>query len=150
MDDIDKTILTHLQKNAKLNMKELADELHLSKSPLYDRVKRLESEGYISRYSAIVNKDKVGKPLVIFCKLALQVHEHENYARFVEEVVNLDEVVECYSIGGEYELLIKVVLEDLDAYDRFRFEKLTRISGLAKLNSSIAIREYKNTTIIKL
>ena len=64
--------------------------------------------------------------------------------------MQLEEVIECYSIGGEYELLIKVVLEDLDAYDKFRFEKLTRINGIAKINSSIAIRELKNTTYIRL
>ena len=73
-----------------------------------------------------------------------------SYARFVDEIVQLEEVIECYSIGGEYELLIKVVLEDLDAYDKFRFEKLTRINGIAKINSSIAIRELKNTTYIRL
>lgn len=150
MDKTDKIILNALQKDAKQNMKVLADELNLSKSPLYDRVKRLESDGYISHYAAIVNKDKIGKPLVVFCRLALLVHEHENYARFVNEIVQLEEVVECYSIGGEYELLIKIVLEDLDAYDKFRFEKLTRINGIAKINSSITIRELKNTTYIKL
>ena len=149
MDATDKIILNALQKDAKLNMKVLADELNISKSPLYDRVKRLENEKYISHYAAIVNKDKVGKPLVVFCRLALLVHEHESYARFVDEIVQLEEVIECYSIGGEYELLIKVVLEDLDAYDKFRFEKLTRINGIAKINSSIAIRELKNTTYIR-
>lgn len=150
MDATDRIILNALQKDAKLNMKVLADELNISKSPLYDRVKRLENENYISHYAAIVNKNKVGKPLVVFCRLSLLVHEHESYARFVDEIVQLEEVIECYSIGGEYELLIKVVLEDLDAYDKFRFEKLTRIDGIAKINSSIAIRELKNTTYIKL
>lgn len=101
MDATDKIILNALQKDAKLNMKVLADELNISKSPLYDRVKRLENEKYISHYAAIVNKDKVGKPLVVFCRLALLVHEHESYARFVDEIVQLEEVIECYSIGGE-------------------------------------------------
>lgn len=150
MDKTDRVILNALQKDAKQNMKVLAEELHISKSPLYDRVKRLETDGYISRYAAVVDKDKVGKPLVVFCKLSLLIHEHNNYARFVNEIVQLEEVVECYSIGGEYELLIKIFLEDLNAYDKFRFEKLTRINGIAKINSLITIRELKNTTYIKL
>lgn len=150
MDKTDRVILNALQKDAKQNMKVLAEELHISKSPLYDRVKRLETDGYISRYAAVVDKDKVGKPLVVFCKLSLLIHEHNNYARFVNEIVQLEEVVECYSIGGEYELLIKIVLEDLNAYDKFRFEKLTRINGIAKINSLITICELKNTTYIKL
>lgn len=150
MDEIDKKILNTLQKNAKANMKTLADELNISKSPLYERVKRLEEEGYITHYAAIVNKDKVGKPLVVFCRLALLLHDHENYARFVNEILAIEEVVECYSIGGEYELLVKIVLEDLDAYDQFRFEKLTRIKGIAKINSAIMIRELKNSPYIKI
>lgn len=150
MDKTDRIILNALQKDAKQNMKLLADKLHISKSPLYDRVKRLETDGYISHYAAIVDKDRVGKPLVVFCKLSLLIHEHNNYARFVNEIVQLEEVVECYFIGGEYELLIKIVLEDLNAYDKFRFEKLTRINGIAKINSLITIRELKNTTYIKL
>lgn len=150
MNEIDRVILNELQKDAKVNMKMLADRLNISKSPLYERVKRLEEEGYISRYAAILDKDKIGKPLVIFCRLSLLIHDHESYARFVDEILKMEEIVECYSIGGEYELLVKIVLENLDAYDRFRFEKLTRVNGIAKINSSIAIRELKNTTYIKL
>lgn len=150
MDEIDKKILNILQKDAKTNMKMLADELNISKSPLYERVKRLEEEGYITHYAAIVNKDKVGKPLVVFCRLSLLVHDHENYARFVNEILEIEEVVECYSLGGEYELLVKIILEDLNAYDKFRFEKLTRIKGIAKINSAIMIRELKNTSYIKI
>lgn len=150
MDEIDKKILNALQKNAKMSMKVLADELNMSKSPLYERVKRLEEEGYITHYAAMVNKDKVGKPLVVFCKLSLSMHDHESYARFVNDILEIEEVVECYSIGGEYELLVKIILEDLNAYDKFRFEKLTCIQGIAKINSSIMIRELKNSSYIKI
>lgn len=150
MDETDKKILNALQKDAKLNMKVLADELNISKSPLYERVKRLEEDGYIKHYAAVVDKDKVGKPLVVFCRLSLLVHDHESYARFVNDIVKIDEVVECYSIGGEYELLVKIVLEDLDAYNKFRFEKLTNIQGISKINSTIAIHELKNTPYIKV
>lgn len=150
MDSVDKRILNELQKNAKVNMKELADELHLSKSPLYERVKRLEEEGYITRYAAIVNKEKIGKPLVVFCRLSTRAHDQESYARFVEEIQNLEEVVECYSIGGEYDVLVKIIVKDLDTYDKFRLEKLTSIKGVAKINSTIAIREFKNTSFIKV
>lgn len=150
MDEIDKKILNTLQKDAKANMKRLAAELNISKSPLYERVRRLEEEGYITHYAAIVDKDKVGKPVIVFCRLALLVHDHENYARFVRDILEIEEVVECYSIGGEYELLIKIVLEDLEAYDKFRFEKLTCVQGIAKINSSIMIRELKNSSYIKI
>lgn len=150
MDEIDKRILNELQKDAKLNMKALASELNLSKSPLYERVKQLEDGGYIRRYAAVVDKDKVGKPLVVFCHLSVSAHNHESYARFVEEVLKIDEIVECYSIGGEYDLLLKIVLEDLNAYDKFRFEKLTCIQGIAKINTTVTIREFKNDPYIKI
>lgn len=86
----------------------------------------------------------------VFCKLSLSMHDHESYARFVNDILEIEEVVECYSIGGEYELLVKIILEDLNAYDKFRFEKLTCIQGIAKINSSIMIRELKNSSYIKI
>lgn len=150
MDEIDKKILNALQKNAKLNMKELADELNISRSPLYERVKRLEEKGYISHYSAILNKIKIGNPLTVFCKIGIQMCDHENYTRIIQELLKLDEVTECYSVAGDYELFIKVIVKDIEAYEHFRFEKLTTLSGLAKMDSQVMIHEFKSSTFIKL
>lgn len=118
--------------------------------PRLRRLKQLEDGGYIRRYAAVVDKDKVGKPLVVFCRLSVSAHNHESYAHFLEEILKIDEIVECYSIGGEYDLLLKIILEDMDAYDKFRFEKLTCIQGIAKINTTVTIREFKNDPYTKI
>ena len=116
LDQIDIKILQALQNNAKVNMKELSAELNISKTPVYERVKRLEEEGYIRNYVALVDNKKVGLPLVVFCNVSLAVHNDEHIQRFKAEIQEIDEVMECYSIGGIYDFFLKVVVKDLAAY----------------------------------
>lgn len=126
LDQIDIKILQALQNNAKVNMKELSAELNISKTPVYERVKRLEEEGYIRNYVALVDNKKVGLPLVVFCNVSLAVHNDEHIQRFKAEIQEIDEVMECYSIGGIYDFFLKVVVKDLAAYDQFVFNKLNQ------------------------
>ncbi|MFR8355119.1 MAG: Lrp/AsnC family transcriptional regulator [Parabacteroides sp.] len=101
LDQIDIKILPALQNNAKVNMKELSAELNISKTPVYERVKRLEEEGYIRNYVALVDNKKVGLPLVVFCNVSLAVHKDEHIQRFkAERYRRLMRWMECYSIGG--------------------------------------------------
>ena len=95
LDQIDIKILQALQNNAKVNMKELSAELNISKTPVYERVKRLEEEGYIRNYVALVDNKKVGLPLVVFCNVSLAVHNDEHIQRFKAEIQEIDEVMEC-------------------------------------------------------
>ncbi|WP_295203569.1 Lrp/AsnC family transcriptional regulator [uncultured Chryseobacterium sp.] len=150
LDKTDIGILNALQNNAKLNIKELSDLLHISKTPIYERIKRLETEGYIKRYVALLDNKKVGLPLIAFCNVSLAVHDDEHIRRFQEEIRNIEEIAECYSTGGMYDFLIKVVLKDLDHYNVFAFEKLTKVQGIVKMQSSFVLDEIKNVTALNI
>ncbi len=150
LDKTDVRILQTLQNNAKVNMKELAAELNMTKTPIYERVKRLEDEGYIKSYVALVDNRKVGLPLTVYCNVSLAVHNDEHICRFKEEIREIDEIVECYSIGGIYDFLLKVVVKDLEMYDRFVFEKLTKVHGIVKMQSSFVLNEIKHTTVLNI
>lgn len=150
LDEIDIKLLKALQKNAKANTKELCDLLNLSKTPVYERMRRLEKEGVITGYSAFVDNRKVGLPLVVFCNVSLAVHDDEHIERFMNEITEIDEVMECYSTGGFYDFLLKVVLKDLEEYNRFVFEKLTKVHGIVKMQSSFVLSEIKHKTTLDI
>lgn len=150
LDETDIEILHALQQDAKINTKELAEKLHVSKTPIYERIKRLEGEGYIKGYVALVDNKKVGLPLIVFCNVSLAVHDDEHINRFQEEIRSIDEIMECYSTGGIYDFFIKVVLKDLDAYNQFVFEKLTKVHGIVKMQSSFVLSEIKHTTVLNV
>ena len=150
LDETDLKLLKALQEDAKANTKDLCDKLHLSKTPVYERVKRLEREGVIRGYSAIIDNHKVGLPLVVFCNVSVAVHDEEHIGRFKEEIAAIDEVMECYSTGGFYDFLLKVVLKDLDEYNAFVFEKLTKVHGISKMQSSVVLSEIKHTTTLNI
>lgn len=150
LDETDIKLLKALQTDAKMNAKELTDMLHISKTPIYERIKRLENEGIIKRYTAVVDHRKVGLPLVVFCNVSLAVHDDEHIARFKEEIVKVEEVMECYSTGGHYDFLLKVVLKDLEAYNTFVFEKLTKVHGIVKMQSSFVLSEIKHADMLNI
>lgn len=152
LDEIDIQLLKMLQRDAKANAKELCEQLNLSKTPVYERMRRLENEGVITGYSAIVDNRKVGLPLVVFCNVSLSVHDDEHIERFKHDIAKINEVMECYSTGGFYDFLLKVVLKDLDEYNKFVFEKLTKVHGIAKMQSSFVLSEiiHKTELDIKL
>ena len=150
LDETDVRLLKALQKDAKANTKELCDEQHISKTPIYERIKRLENEGVITGYTAIVDNKKVGLPLVVFCNVSLAVHDDEHICRFREDIANIDEVMECYSTGGVFDFLLKIVLKDMDEFNRFVFEKLTKVHGIVKMQSSFVLSEIKHTTSLNI
>lgn len=150
LDETDIKILQALQLNAKVNTKELSEQLHISKTPIYERIKRLENDGYIKGYTALVDNKKVGLPLIVFCNVSLAVHDDEHIQRFKKEITDIDEIMECYSTGGIYDFFLKVVLKDLDAYNRFVFEKLTKVHGIVKMQSSFVLSEIKHTTVLNI
>ena len=150
IDKVDLQILRTLQGNARLTLKELAAQVSLSSTPVFERLKRLENEGYIKGYVALVDNKKIGLPLIIFCNVSLAVHDDEHIERFKEEIRNIDEIMECYSTGGIYDFFVKVVLKDLDAYNQFVFEKLTKVHGIVKMQSSFVLNEIKNTTVLNI
>ena len=150
LDATDIEILYALQQDAKVNTKELSEKLHISKTPIYERIKRLENDGYITGYTALVDSKKIGLPLIAFCNVSLAVHDDEHIRRFQQEIKDIDEIMECYSIGGIYDFFLKVVLKDLDAYNRFVFEKLTKVHGIVKMQSAFVLNEIKHTTVLNI
>ena len=113
LDIIDFELLRMLQKDAKLTIKEIANRVNLSPTPVYERIKQLEKEGLIEKYIAIVNAEKAGKNLTVFCNIILKEHTQEIVNKFVRDIVSLKEVVECYNISGAYDFLLKIVIKDM-------------------------------------
>lgn len=144
LDQTDIRLLKALQKDAKANTKELCELLHRSKTPVYERLRRLESEGVIKGYSAIVDNAKVGLPLVVFCNVSLAVHDDDHIERFKKDIMEINEIMECYSTGGVFDFLIKVVLKDMEEFNKFVFEKLTKVHGIVKMQSSFVLSEIKH------
>lgn len=145
MDKIDKELLRALQTNAKLTNKELAGMLGLTITPVHERIKKLEREGYISHYAAIVNPYKVDLALQVFCSVSLKDHQREFIEQFERDVVALEEVVECYHIGGRFDYLLKVIVKDMDTYRKFVSEKLAELDSIGNVQSSFVMSEIKRS-----
>ena len=145
LDDTDRKILRILQHNSDLTVKELAAKLHLSTSPTFERQKRLERDGYIERYMAVVNPHKVGNGIMVLCNIRLKQHSQELIQEFMDVVQNLEEITECYNTSGDYDFLIKVYAHDMKSYQQFMLNTLGTINCIGSLHSIFVIDETKNT-----
>ncbi len=150
LDDLDKRLLMLLQKDAKLTNKELSSKLNLSVTAIYERVKKMERAGVISRYVAIVDKSQVQQGFQVFCHVKLERHAKEAIEAFEKEVTALEEVLECFHVSGDYDYLLKVLVEDMDHFRQFMVTKLTTLKHIGSTQSSFTINEVKNTTAITL
>ncbi len=144
LDQTDKNILKLLQSNGKITIKELASKLNLTATPIFERIKRLENDGYISSYKAILNRKKIGLKLVAFCNISLKSHEASYIAKFEKDILQFDEVIECYHIAGMFDYLIKVMVFDMDAYQHFVAKKLASIENLGQVQSAFVMTEVKS------
>ena len=145
LDETDRKILRILQRNSDLTVKELAAKLHLSTSPTFERQKRLERDGYIERYMAVVNPHKVGNGIMVLCNIRLKQHSQELIQEFMNVVQNLEEITECYNTSGDYDFLIKVYAHDMKSYQQFMLNTLGIINCIGSLHSIFIIDETKNT-----
>jgi Lrp/AsnC family leucine-responsive transcriptional regulator len=149
-DDLDKKLLALLQANSKQTNKELSNKLNLSVTAVYERIKKLEKEGVIDNYVALLKKEKVNKTFVAFCHIKLVQHTQEYVIRFEKEVANLQEVLECYHISGDYDYLLKVMVKDMEAFREFMVSKLTTINHIGSTHSMFVISEVKHSTAIPI
>ena len=149
-DNIDRTLITLLQGDSKQTNKELSGKLNLSVTAVYERIKKLENQGVIDKYVALVKKEKVGKAFVAFCHIKLLQHSQDYVVKFEKEVANLTEVLECYHISGDYDYLLKVHVSDMDEFRDFMVKKLTTISHIGSTHSMFVINEVKHTTTITI
>lgn len=145
LDETDRKILRILQRNSNLTVKELAAKLHLSTSPTFERQKRLERDGYIERYMAVLNPRKVGNGIMVLCNIRLKQHSQELIQEFMDVVQNLEEITECYNTSGDYDFLIKVYTRDMKSYQQFMLNTLGTINCIGSLHSIFVIDETKNT-----
>ena len=150
LDTIDTQILAILQKNSNRTTKSIAKELGMTTSPIFERIKKLEKEGYIKKYVAVLNNKKIGLKLTVFIGITLQGHTRSYLEKFVKEINNFPEVVECHRVSGNFDYLLKLVVEDIEAYETFIISKLTLLPYLGNIQSLIALSTGKDTNEIDL
>lgn len=150
LDKTDKKLLYFLQEDSKQTTKELANKLDLSVTAVYERIKKLEKQGVISRYVALINKQKVEKNFIVLCHVKLIQHKKEYVINFEKEVMNLQEVTECFHVSGDYDYILKICVKDMEEYRNFMVTKLTTLQHIGSTHSSFMIAEVKNTTTIEL
>ncbi len=150
LDRIDVQILRELQKDAKLTVKELAAKVNLSPSPVFERQKRLEKEGYIKRYMAVLDPVKTGNGIMVLCNVSLKHHSKEYSRQFTSVIAGIDEVVECFNTSGDYDYQLKIYAKSMKDYQDFVLGTLGDLDCIGSLHSIFVIGEVKNTQIIPL
>ena len=150
LDLIDNKLVNLLQQNSKANIKELALKIGLTQTPTYERIKRLEKSGVIQKYIAVIDKEKVGFLVEVFCQVTLLVHSKELITKFENAVNKIDEVIECFHVAGNYDYLLKVTVKDMKSYQLFLKNKLSVLDSVGNVQSTFVMSSTKDTTIIKL
>lgn len=146
LDKLDKHILRLLQQDGTLNTKEIADEIGLTVTPTFERIKRMEKRGIIKAYVAMLDKEKLGKTIVVLCTVTLQVHSKSLLKKFEQAMQKLDEVMECYHTAGTFDYLLKVVSDNMSSYQDFLTNKLAATENIAHVHSSFVMTEVKHKT----
>lgn len=150
LDQLDKKLLLLLQTDTKKTTKELSLKLNLSVTAVYERIKKMEREGIIANYVALLNRNKIDKSFVVFCHIKLVQHSKEFLTKFESEVIQLDEVLECFHVSGDYDYILKILVKNMEEYREFMVTKLTTLQHIGSTHSTFMIGEVKNTTAFKL
>ena len=150
LDSIDKQLVNLLQKNSKANIKEIALKIGLTQTPTYERIKRLEKSGVIKKYVAILNKEKIGFTIEVFCQVTLLVHSKELILKFENAINKMPEVIECFHVAGNYDYLLKVIVTDMKHYQLFLKHKLSVLDSVGNVQSTFVMSSTKDTAILKL
>lgn len=150
LDAYDRRILTLLQEDSSLSSAEIAEQVGLSQSPCWRRIQRLKEEGVIRRQVILLDRKKIGLNTQIFAEVKLNAHGRSNLTEFAEAMREFPEVLECYVLMGSVDFLLRIVTQDIEAYERFFFEKLSLVPGIQEVNSTVALSEIKSTTSLPL
>jgi Lrp/AsnC family transcriptional regulator, leucine-responsive regulatory protein len=145
LDEKDKAILRLLQANAKITVREIATQVHLSTTPVHERIKRMEETGVILRYATLLDHSKVRKGLMAICYVSLKEHNKKSGARFIRVINELPEVIECYIISGEFDFMLRVAVENMDAYYDFHVNKLGQVENIGHVQSTFVMGIVKQT-----
>jgi len=150
LDPMDRKILALLQNDGRMSVASIADEIGLSSSPCLRRIKMMEEAGVISRYVAVLNQREVGLPVSVFVSIKLENQKEMALDKFGKAIARWPEVLECYLMTGPRDYLLRVVVADLAAYEMFLKEKLTKLDGIASIESSFALSQVKYTNVLPL
>ena len=148
LDKIDRSILKMIQEDAKTDIKIIASRLGMTKTPVYERIRRMERTGLISKYVAIVNRKMLPASMVVFCYVSLEVQKLKQLEDFEKAVSQIPEVTQCYLLGGAHDFLLKVIVKDLDAYHRFSAGIIAALPNVQQIRSSFVLNEIKHSTVI--
>ncbi|UUV20793.1 Lrp/AsnC family transcriptional regulator [Paenimyroides aestuarii] len=144
LDETDLKLVALLQKNCKQTTKELADQLQLSTTAVYERIKKLEKQQIITDYVAIVNKDKINRSFMAISHIKIKSHSKDAILRFEKKIHEIPEVLECFHVSGEYDYILKIGVADMEAYREFMLSKLTTMEEVQSTHSMFVIKEVKN------
>src|SRR5258707_1076137 len=150
LDAIDRKILALLQQDGRMSVADLSEKVGLSASPCLRRVRMLEQAGVIARYVAVLNQQSVGLPVSVFVSIKLESQREEALERFSKAIARWPEVLECYLMTGPRDYLLRVVVADLAAYERFLKQKLTKVDGIASIESSFALEQVKYSHVLPI
>lgn len=145
LDKKDLAILKLLQENARVTVKEISEKIHLSTTPVHDRIKRMEESGVIKQYVTLLDHSKVKKGLIVICYVSLKEHSKNAGNKFIKTIHELNEVTECYNISGEFDFMLKVICEDMNAYYDFHVNKLSQIENMGHVQSIFVMGVVKQT-----
>lgn len=145
LDEKDRAILRLLQDNAKITVREIAANVHLSTTPVHERIRRLEETGVIRQYATLLDHTKVRKGLLAICYVSLKEHNKRSGAKFIKIIQEIGEVLECYIISGEFDFMLKVAVESMDAYYDFHVNKLGQVENIGVVQSTFVMGVVKQT-----
>lgn len=145
LDNIDIKLLELLQENAKFTTKELASKVNLSPTPVFERIRNLERNGYIKKYTAILNPEKIQVGFSVYCNIRLKKHSQEYILNFVAAIKDIKEVTECYNVSGDYDFMLKIYVQNMEHYQSFVQDKLGIIDSIGSLHSIFVMKEVKKT-----
>lgn len=148
LDQKDIAILKLLQENARITVKEISNKVHLSTTPVYERIKWMEETGVIKQYATLVDHAKVKKNLMVICYVSLKQHNKTAGAKFIKAINEMNEVIECYNISGEFDFMLKVVVENMDAYYDFHVNRLSEIENIGNVQSTFIMGIIKQTHVM--
>ena len=148
LDAKDLAILKLLQQNARITVKEISAHIHLSTTPVHERIKRLEEAGVIKQYATLLDHSKVKKGLMVICYVSLKQHDKTAGGKFIKRIHELNEVIECYNISGEFDFMLKVVAENMDDYYDFHVNKLSQAENIGHVQSVFVMGVIKQTHIL--
>lgn len=150
LDEIDKKLLNILQTNSRITIRELSEQLHLSTTPIHERIKKLERSGFIKQYITLVDPKRVGKKLIVYINVSLNTHTKEAIEKFEKQMEDIEEVMESYYISGSSDFLLKVYCNDMDDFHHFITNKFSVIGNITQFYSSFVMSESKVKRNFKL